>query len=251
MRWTASGPCCSLNGVKPERSANSTVTSRLAGERLVEVERAEALLEPLALRGGGDREEADRHQQVPLPPAQLPARRERGEHDHQRLGQQREGERDREGELGAAPRRDPEVLHGREPVGHDADQRERPERRLGVLRRDGRAQRRELGQRQHRPQPEQREDGADERAGVADDRQRGPQRVLDRGRRREQPGDHEPDRRRQHEPGVPLLQQHARRGERVQPEEPGAGQEREPDQQQPRVLAPAPGLAHRHARARR
>ncbi len=78
----------------------------LARERLVEVERAEALLEPLALRGGGDREEADRHQQVPLPPAQLPARRERGEHDHERLGQQREGERDREGELGAgaAPR---------------------------------------------------------------------------------------------------------------------------------------------------
>ena len=78
-----------------------------------------------------------------------------------------------------------------------------------------------------------------------DDPQRGLELVLDRRRRRERARDHEPDRRREHEARVPALEQHARRGQRVQAEEPGAGQEREADQQQPRVPPSSPGLADR------
>ena len=116
-----------------------------ARQRLVEVERAEALLVPLRPRGGGDRREADRHQHVPLPPAQLPAGRQRRDHDDQRLGQQRERDRHREREPRAAPPPDAEVRERRVAVHRDADRGQDRQRQLDLLGGDAVAQRRQPG----------------------------------------------------------------------------------------------------------
>ena len=71
-------------------------------ERLVQIERAEALLVPFASRRLPDHEERAEHQHVPLPPGQLPVARP-GDDDH-RLRQERKGEREREHEaLGPSP----------------------------------------------------------------------------------------------------------------------------------------------------
>ena len=67
-----------------------------ACERLVEVERAEPLLVPLGARDLADHDERAEHEHVPLPPGDLPVARPR-DHDH-RLGEEREGEDEREQE---------------------------------------------------------------------------------------------------------------------------------------------------------
>jgi hypothetical protein len=63
-------------------------------------------------------------------------------------------------------------------------------------------------------------------------------REWKRGPAREQRGDQKPDRRGDGETLVRAVEQRARRGERVKPEEARGGQERQRDQEQPRVRAP-------------
>ena len=91
----------------------------------------------------------------------------------------------------------------------------------------------------------------EQRPRVVDDPQRRLEPVLDRRGGRERAGEHEPDRRRQHEPGAAAVDDDVRRGQRVQAEEAGADQEREPDQQQPRVAPPPARLADRDRQRRR
>ncbi len=67
-----------------------------AGERLVEVERAEPLLVPLRARDERDEQERAEHEDVPLPPRDLPVPGPRDD-DH-RLCEQHEREREREHE---------------------------------------------------------------------------------------------------------------------------------------------------------
>ena len=59
--------------------------------------------------------------------------------------------------------------------------------------------------------------------------------------RREDSGDDQPDRGRDDEPGVRAGEEDAGRGECMQPEEAGAGEERERDEDQPRVAVTAGG----------
>jgi hypothetical protein len=214
----------------------------VAGQRLVQVEGAEALLVPLRVRGGGDRGEADRHQRVPLPPAQPPARGKAHDGHDQRLGEQRERERHGERELRTPARPHPVVGDGRVAVRGHAEQREDGQRQRDVLRADAVLERRELGHRHGGPGGDHAEHEPGQRARVADDAQRGVEPVLHRRGRRPEAGHDKPDGRGQHEAGVRAAHELPRRGERVEPEEAGAREEREPDQQQPRVPPAPPGL---------
>ena len=215
---------------------------RLAGvrKRLVEVERAEPLLVPLAARADGDRDERGQHQQVPFPPRGVPVASPR-DHEH-RLGQERERESDAEQELRAAALVEAEVADCRGRIEHDPDYGQRDLPAVELLGVELARERPQLRERDRRPHCEQRRERRDQRPRPAQD-------ALGRGRperqsrgRREEARNREPERRRELKARV-LTQQHARRGECVQAEEAGRRDEGERDQEQPRVSPPAGGDA--------
>ena len=217
----------------------------VAAQRLVEVERAEALLVPLAPRRPADRDEADHHQPVPLPPRELPAGREREHRDDERLGEQRERERDGEREPAAAPRVDAEVRDRRVGVGDDARRAEGGERRGHVGRLDRLAQRLELRERDDGPRDDHREHDPEQPAAAPDDPERGLEPVLDRRRGGEQARrgrGRSASRARSRRCGTgsprPASRARAARGSR-------RSYEREADQQQPRVAAAHRALGDR------
>ena len=136
--------------MKPARSANSTLTSRLPAAVSSRYEVAEALGRALAPDGHGDRPEGHEHQQVPLPPGGVPVAGEG--HGHHRLGQQREGHRHAEQDDRPAAAVHHEVATGRVRVERQRDQPASPTSRplarsVGV----GIVERRQRGQGHQRP----------------------------------------------------------------------------------------------------
>jgi hypothetical protein len=208
------------------------------GKRLVQVQRAEALLVPLAAGGDGDRDEGDQHQHVPLPPRGVPVAGP-GDHEHC-LGEERERERDAQEERCSAPLVEPEVADGRGGVEDDADRGEGDLPAVQLLFAELAGERADSGERDGGPASQHERQSRDQRPCPAQHALggHGPQRQS-RGR-----GEHarhgEPERRRQLEALV-LAEQHARSGERVQPEEPGRRDERERDEEEARVAAAAGG----------
>ncbi len=188
-----------------------------AGERLVEVEGAEALLVPLRPRDERDEQERREHEDVPLPPRDLPVPRPRDD-DH-RLGEEHEREREGEDEALLAPAVEPEEPERGDPVERDADRgEERAASRRAPRRRAGR--RAAEAPRARRPPSRRRcVPSATRSAGAA--RSTASDWLaaeLERRRRRERSREHEADRRRELEAGV-RAEQDAGRRERVEPEE--------------------------------
>ena len=170
--------------------------------------------------------------------------------DQKRLGEQRERERDDDRQQRPPAQPDAEVRERGVAVGGDPARRQDRQRHGGVRRRVRVAQRRQLVERDDRPRDDHAEHRRGQRARVADDLQRRLEPVLDRARRGQHAGEHEPDRRGEHEPGVRAAHDLPGRGQRVQAEEPGADQEREPDQQEPRIPSPASRFGDRERESR-
>jgi hypothetical protein len=140
------------------------------GERLVEVERAEALLVPLGPGGECDREECREHQYVPLPPGEVPVARP-GDRDH-RLREQRERDGEGEHEARATSPVEPDEAHGRERIERDPERREHELPAVELLLRERAVEGRELCERDQRPERHGGDEGAEERALLPHDRQR-------------------------------------------------------------------------------
>ena len=216
-----------------------------AREGLVEVDRAEALLAPLRRGGRRDREEPDRHQRVPFPPAQTPARRKRHDDDDQCLREQREAEGDGKREPAAAAQPDAEVRDRGEDVQEYAERGNGAERRAHLVRAHSVLQRRQLRERHGRPRGDHNEHRDEQQPRIPHDPERGLEAVLDRRRCREDARSDQSDRRGEDEARVLAAHEDAGRRERVQAEEPRAEQERKPDQQQAGIAAPPRGLRDR------
>ena len=124
-----------------------------AREFLFDIDAAEPLLVPFGPCRCRDARESDRHERVPLPPRELPARRERRDPDGERLGEKGERERNhvREARPPAPPY--PEVRERRVGVGEDAAHGGNAERRADLIRCDRIVQRRRSGERDSRPDP--------------------------------------------------------------------------------------------------
>jgi hypothetical protein len=93
---------------------------------LFEIETGEALLGTFAVRHERDQREGDQHQHVPFPPRRLPVASERD--CQHRLGEEDEGDRQCENEVGAALAPERQIPADREAVEPDADEREHDER---------------------------------------------------------------------------------------------------------------------------
>ena len=203
------------------------------GERRVQVQPAERRRQRsapavLAPRPGGDREEREEHQDVPLPPAQPPVPAE-DDGDH-RLAEEHERDADREDhDAAAAPVELQRPDRGEGVEGH-ADRgkdRQRPDRLAG---RQGAVERRQPGDGQDGPDDHRdREDREQERPVAEHDHR---PRPAEGGHRAggEDRGDEQPDRRRDDEPLVRAGEEHAGGRERVQAEEPRGREERQRDQ---------------------
>ena len=207
-----------------------------SGERLVQVEGAEALLVPLGSRSQPDHEERTEHQHVPLPPGELPVARP-GD-DHHRLREECEGEREREHEALGTPPVQAHVAERRDAVQPDADcgQHELPA--VELLRLEWPVERRELRKRDDGPDRHDSEETGQQQASVPDDAPGSLCAKLDRRRGGEGAGHDEPERRRELEAGVGA-EQDGRGRQRVQAEEARAGDEGERDEEEPRVPASA------------
>ena len=188
-----------------------------------------------------DEDEGAEHENVPLPPGELPVPSP-GDHDH-RLGQQREREREGEDEPGRAPPVEPGVAERREPEERQAPRGEDELPAVELLRRERVVERRALGERHERPDSHRHEERGEEEAPAPDDAAGPAARELDRGGGGEHPGDQQADGRRELEARVRSREEHARRRERVQPQEARARHEGERDEEQARVLPPARGHA--------
>ncbi len=167
---------------------------------------------------------------------ELPVRRPR-DRNHG-LRKERERKREREHEAGAPAPVDPDEAERREPVQREADGGQHRLPAVELLRAERGIERRQLRERDDRPNGHQREEPAEQEAGVPDEALRAYVPELERRERREDAGDHEPDRRRELEAGV-RPEQHGGGRERVQAEKAGARDERERDQQEARVAPPA------------
>ena len=120
-----------------------------ACERLVEVERAEALLVPLGSRDERDEQERPEHQHVPLPPRDLPVARPRDD-DHG-LGEQDEREREGEHESLLSSSMEPQEPERGETEERDSDRGEDQLPAVELLVRDGIVERGQLGEGDCRP----------------------------------------------------------------------------------------------------
>ncbi len=183
-----------------------------AGERLVEVERAEALLVPLGPRDERDEQERREHEHVPLPPRDLPVARPRDD-DH-RLGEKDEREREREDEALLASAMETEEAERGDSEERDADGREDELPAVELLGGEGVVERRQLREGDRRPPDHDRAERDQQGRRQTQDRLGPLAAELERGRGREERGEEQPDRRRQLEAGVGA-EQHARGGERV------------------------------------
>ena len=185
---------------------------------------------------------------MPFPPRQLPVPRPRD--DHHGFGQQRECEGEREDEAGAAAAIEEDETQRGEPVQREADRREDELPAVELLGGERVVERRELGERDDRPQDHQRDKSSKERIRVPDDESCARRRKLDGRRRGKQPGHDEADRRRELESRV-RPEEHRRRRERVQAEEARARDERERDEDEPCITPAARRGGHRPAERRR
>ena len=213
-----------------------------AGERLVEVERAEALLVPLGSRDVADHEERAEHEHVPFPPRELPVARP-GDDDH-RLGEERERQHEREHEAGRPPPVEAEEAERRERVERDADRREHelpPVQPFGGKRV---VERRKLGERHDRPRDHEPEDDREQDSRVSDDSGRARWPQLRRRGGCEDAGEEEAYRRRDLEARV-LAEQDTRCRESVQAEKARARDERKRDEEETGVPPPPCGDADR------
>ena len=154
-----------IGGIVPLRVAREAgeITEQDAdvlrsADRVVEIQRAESLLMPFAPRGDGDHRERDPHQDVPLPPRDLPAARER-DHDH-RLGEQREGQRHEQREGRTATAVQPGVPDRGGRVADHADHGQRDLPAVELIRSQGAVERWKLGERDQCPARHRRQDGA-------------------------------------------------------------------------------------------
>ena len=132
-----------------------------AGERLVEVERAVALLVPLRPGDDGDQDERGKHEQVPLPPRELPVARP-CDHDH-RLGEESERESESEHEPLLPPTMDAQEAEGGDPEERDPQRREEDLPAVQLLGGERVVERGDLEEREGGPDEDARHHDADER----------------------------------------------------------------------------------------
>ncbi len=125
-----------------------------ARESLVEVERAEPLFVPLRPSQECDEQERGEHQDVPLPPRDLPVPRPRDD-DH-RFGQEHERERECEDEAFRPSSMELEEAERGDPVERAAQRRENELPAVELLGEERIVQRRELRERDHCPADDER-----------------------------------------------------------------------------------------------
>ena len=217
-----------------------------AGERLVEVERAVALLVPLRPGDDGDQDERGKHEQVPLPPRVLPVARP-CDHDH-RLGEESERESESEDEPLLPPTMDAQEAEGGDPEERDPERREEDLPAVQLLGGERVVERGDLEEREGGPDEDARHHDADERRSRPQDTVGPVPFQLDRGTGREGAREQQPDRCRELEARV-LPEENSRRRERMQPEEAGAHDARERDEEEAGVAPTA--RRGRHAPAER
>ena len=182
---------------------------------------------------------------MPFPPGRPPVAGE-GDSEH-RLGEEHERDDDGEREWPRPVPIEAEVAPDAEAVGDEADDGDRGKWAACVLGRDGVVERRQRGQRDDGPRRHVNSEESVEGETVADEKRRGLGVKADRGGRREEAGLEEPDRRRDLEAGVLPGQKDSRSRERVQHEVARRREERHPDEEQARILAPRRRLCEQQA----
>ena len=231
--------------MNPWRSAKRTESSCVAGGGLVAVQRAEALLVPLAVRRPGDQAERDQHQHVPLPPRRSLSSARRPPRSSLRRGGRRRPRR-----RAAAPRRafPPELY-----VADDGEGVERPSR--PPRGRQGEPSRTGTGSFTSSRSGKTARDRISQAANPISSpisSSRGRMRLaVERRQRGEPAGEHEPDRRRDHEAQVGLVEQHLGHRECMEREEARGGEEPERDEVDAPIAATTGGGAGRVVRGRR
>ena len=205
-------------------------------KRLVEVERAEALLVPLGARHDGDECERSEHEDVPLPPRQLPVDGP-GDDDHRLCEEdERKGEREHEALPSAAV--DPKEAEGGDPEERDPDGGEQVLPPVELLLGERIVQRRQLGEREDRPQDDHRGETRQEQRCRADHGLGSFALQLDRRSDGERGRDHEPDGSGELEARIRPEQDPGRR-QGMQTQEAGAGDEGERDEEQSCIASTA------------